>query len=222
MHIGVLGGTGPAGRGIATRLAASGHRVTLGSRERERAAQVVDDVRARWGDRVATLEPGANQDAAAAHLVVLATVWDAAVSTAEAHADQLDGKVVISMANGLRKEGRQFVPVVTAHGSIAAEVQRAAPGAHVVAAFHLVPAAALADISHPLAGDVLAVGDDEGRPTVLDLIDGIPDLRALDAGPLENALGIEAFSAALLTVNLRHKGEGSLRIEGIGPRRTTT
>src|SRR5436305_8711013 len=106
MHIGVLGGTGPAGRGIATRLAASGHRVTVGSRERERAAQVVDDVKARWGDRVASLEPGTNDAAAAADLVVLATVWDAAVSTAQAHADQLDGKVVISMANGLRKEGQ--------------------------------------------------------------------------------------------------------------------
>jgi predicted dinucleotide-binding enzyme len=107
-------------------------------------------------------------------------------------------------------------------GSIAAQVQAVAPLAHVVAAFHLVPAAALADISRPLVGDVLVVGDDEGRETVLDLVDGIPELRALDAGPLENAVGIETFSAALLTVNLRHKGKGSLRIEGVGPRSDTT
>jgi len=220
MQIGVLGGTGPAGRGIATRLAASGHRVILGSRDRERAAQVVDDVKQRWGDRVAGLEPGTNDDAADAELVVLATVWDAAVATAEAHASQLAGKVVISMANGLRKDGRQFVPVLSPHGSIAAEVKEVAPDAEVVAAFHLVPAAALADISRPLTGDVLVVGDEEGRPTVLDLVDAIPDLRAFDAGPLENAIGLETFSAALLTVNLRHKGEGSLRIEGVGPRTT--
>jgi len=220
MQIGVLGGTGPAGRGIATRLAASGHRVTVGSREREKAAQVVEELRERWGDRVAGLEPGTNHDAADAGLVVLATVWDAAVPTAQAHAAQLAGKVVISMANGLRKEGRQFVPVLTPHGSIAAEVKAMAPAASVVAAFHLVPAAALADISRPLTGDVLVVGDEEGRPTVLDLIDAIPDLRAFDAGPLENAIGLETFSAALLTVNLRHKGEGSLRIEGVGPRTT--
>jgi len=220
MHIGVLGGTGPAGRGIATRLASVGHQVTLGSRHRERAGEVVDELRNLWGDRVASLEPGTNHHAADAELVVLATVWDAAVATAEAHAAQFDGKVVISMANGLRKEGRQFVPVMSPAGSIAAEVKAVAPGAQVVAAFHLVPAAALGDISHPLVGDVLVVGDDEGRPTVLDLIDGIPDLRALDAGPLANAVGIETFSAALLTVNLRHKGEGSLRIEGIGPRST--
>ena len=220
MHIGVLGGTGPAGRGMATRLASAGHRVTLGSRDREKAADVVDELRERWGDRVADLEPGSNQDAAAADLVVLATVWDAAVSTARAHADQLGGKIVISMANGLEKRGRQFVPVLSPAGSIAAEVKAEAPDALVVAAFHLVPAAALADISRPLTGDVLVVGDEEGRPTVLDLIDAIPDLRAFDAGPLENTIGLETFSAALLTVNLRHKGEGSLRIEGVGPRAT--
>ena len=218
MHIGVLGGTGPAGRGIGTRLAATGHRVTLGSRERARAELVVDELRAQWGDRVAELEPGSNDDAADAELVVLATVWDAAVATARAHAAQLGGKIVISMANGLEKRGRQFVPVPSPAGSIAAEVKQVAPDAHVVAAFHLVPAAALADISKPLTGDVLVVGDDEGRPTVLDLVDAIPDLRAFDAGPLENAVGLETFSAALLTVNLRHKGEGSLRIEGVGPR----
>lgn len=218
MHIGVLGGTGPAGRGIATRLAATGHRVTLGSRERERSARIVDELRERWGSRVAGLEPGTNHDAADAELVVVATVWDAAVATAEAHAAQLDGKVVISMANGLRKEGRQFVPVIAPRGSIAAEIKAVAPGASVVAAFHLVPAAALGDISRPLTGDVLVVGDEAARPTVLDLVDAIPDLRAFDAGPLENAIGLETFSAALLTVNLRHKGEGSLRIEGVGPR----
>ena len=222
MKIGVLGGTGPAGRGIAARLAAAGHDVVVGSRDRKRARSVVDALREQWGDRVAGLEPGTNHDAADADLVVLATVWDAAVPTAQAHADQLAGKTVISMANGLVKDGRQFVPVVSPAGSIAAEVQAVAPDAHVVAAFHLVPAAALADLDHHLTGDVLVVGEESARAIVLDLIDGIPDLRALDAGPLENALGIETFSAALLTVNLRHKGEGSLRIDGIGPRRTPT
>jgi len=220
MEIGVLGGTGPAGRGIATRLAAAGHEVIVGSRERSRSQSVVDDLREQWGARVDGLRAGTNHEAADAALVVLATVWDAAVPTATAHADQLAGNVVISMANGLEKHGRHFVPVRSPAGSIAAEVKAAAPGAYVVAAFHLVPAAALADISRPLSGDVLVVGDEEGRPTVLELIDAIPDLRAFDAGPLENAIGLETFAAALLTVNLRHKGEGSLRIEGVGPRAT--
>jgi NADPH-dependent F420 reductase len=222
MRIGVLGGTGPAGRGIAARLASVGHEVVVGSRERDRAQDVVDELRDRWGDRVDGLRAGTNHEAADADLVVLATVWDAAVATATANADQLAGKPVISMANGLEKEGRQFVPVVSPAGSIAAEVQAVAPDAGVVAAFHLVPAAALADLDHHLTSDVLVVGEETARTIVLDLIDGIPELRALDAGSLANALGIETFAAALLTVNLRHKGEGTLRLEGIGPRRTTT
>jgi hypothetical protein len=207
---------------VAVRLAAAGHDVILGSRDRERAAQIVDELRERFGDRVAGLEPGTNQDAADAELVVLATVWDAAVDTAAAHAKQLAGKVVIAMANGLVKKGRQFRPVVPAEGSITAAVQAAAPEARVVAAFQHIPAATLLDLDAPLEGDVMVAGDDEeARETVLDLVDELGELRALDAGPLDNALGIEAFAAALLTVNLRHQGEGSLRVEGIGPRRVS-
>ncbi len=222
MKIGVLGGTGPAGRGIAARLAAAGHDVVVGSRDRERARSVVDALREQWGERVAGLEPGTNHDAADADLVVLATVWDAAVRTAQAHADQLAGKTVIAMGNGLEKRGRHFHPVIPQEGSLAAAVQAAAPEAHVVAALQHVPAAALGDLAHPLATDVLVAGDDpEARTAVLELIDGIDGLRAIDAGPLANALGIEAFAAALLTANLNHKGEGTLRLEGLGPRRTT-
>ena len=220
MTIGVLGGTGPAGRGIAARLASVGHDVVIGSRDPQRAEALAGELRERWGDRVASLTAGGNSEAAAAELVVIATVWDAAVPTAATYADELAGKVVISMANGLVKEGREFRPVLPPEGSLAAAVKAAAPGAYVVAAFHLVPAAALEDLDHPLGSDVLVAGDDEGRVAVLDLVDGIPDLRALDAGSLVNAIGIEAFSAALLTVNLRHKGEATLHLAGIGPRRS--
>jgi hypothetical protein len=50
---------------------------------------------------------------------------------------------------------------------------------------------------------------------VLDLVTGIPDLRAFDGGSLVNAVGLEAFAAVLLTVNLRHKGKGALRLLGV-------
>src|ERR1700737_1419996 len=72
----------------------------------EKSQAVGDELRAQWGDRVDGLTAGTNHAAADADLVVLATVWDAAVATAEAHAGQLAGKAVISMANGLVKEGR--------------------------------------------------------------------------------------------------------------------
>jgi NADPH-dependent F420 reductase len=220
MRIGVLGGTGPAGQGVASRLAAGGHGVVLGSREQSRAQATVDELRARWGDRLGSLTAGANAAAAAQDLVVIATVWDAAVPTARYLASYLDGKVVVSIANALEKHGRGFRPVLPEEGSIAAAVQAAAPGARVVAALQHVPAAALRDLDTELESDVLVAGDDDdARRLVADLIEDIPGLRALDAGALANALGIEAFAAALLTVNLHHKGEATLRLAGTGPRK---
>jgi NADPH-dependent F420 reductase len=220
VFIGVLGGTGPAGQGIAARLAASGHRVVLGSRARDRAAAIVDQLQATWGARVESLEPGTNPQAAAADVVVIATAWDAAVPTACYLADALDGKVVVSMANGLVRQDREFRWVGTEEGSISEAIQAAVPGARVVAAFQHVPARALGDLDTALASDVLVAGDDdEARTIVLDLVDGIPGLRGFDAGSLHNARGIEAVAAPLLTVNLRHRGESTLRIDGAGERR---
>jgi NADPH-dependent F420 reductase len=219
MRIGVVGGTGPAGTGIALRLADAGHVVVLGSRDRERAAGLVDELQQRWGERVASLVPAANFDAAAEPVVFLATVWDAAVPTAAYLADQLRGKVVVSMANGLEKVGRQFRPVLPPEGSIAAAVAAAAPGARVCAALQHVPAASLGDLEHDASCDVLVAGDDDdARALVIGLVDDVPGLRGLDAGSLHNALGIETFAAAMLTVNLRHKGETSLHLGGVGDR----
>src|SRR5262245_32349081 len=142
MKIGVFGATGPAGGGMAARLASVGYDVIAGSRDPARAADAVAKMRARWGDRVKSLEPGGNADAATAEVVVIGTQWEAAVPTAANHADALAGKVVIAMANGLVKQGREFRPVLPDEGSLAMAVQAAAPHARVVAALQHVPAAA--------------------------------------------------------------------------------
>lgn len=214
--IGVLGATGPAGRGLAARLASVGHDVVAGSRDESRSEAVVSELRDQWGPRVDSLSAGTNAAAATADLVVIATTWEAAVPTAAEFAATLAGKPVIAMANGLEKVGREFHPILPPEGSISQAVQAAAPAAHVVAAFHLVPAAALADLDTPLESDVIVVGDDDpARTAVLDLVVGIPDLRAFDGGSLVNAVGIEAFAALLISLNLRHKGKGTLRLLGL-------
>jgi NADPH-dependent F420 reductase len=217
MKIGVMGATGPAGKGLAARLASVGHEVIAGSRDPARAEALVSELRARWGARVDGLKGGSNADAAAGgEVVVLAVPWDGAVDTARTHAEALAGKVVIAMANGLAKEGREFHPILPEEGSVSAAVQVAVPESRVVAAFHLVPAAAFGDLEHTMESDVIAVGDDDpARATVLGLIAGIPELRAFDGGSLANAVGIEAFAAVLLTINLRHRGKAALRLLGV-------
>ena len=216
MEIGVLGGTGPAGRGLAARLASLGHDVVVGSRDPVRADAVVSEVVDRWGDRVAGLRGGANADAATCGLVVLATVWDGLVDTAAEYAEVLAGRTVIAMGNGLVKVGREFHPVLPAEGSISQAVQAVAPAAKVVAAFQHVPAAAFADLDQPLESDVVVCSDhDDARETVLDLVASMPNLRAFDAGSLLHAVGIESFAAVLLSLNVRHRGKGTLRFLGL-------
>src|SRR5262245_39014597 len=97
MRIGILGGTGPAGTALGARLASVGYDVTLGSRSKYRAMESVDVILAQWPDYDLSIDAQDNQGAAAADVVVLATPWDSAATTAHALEKQLNGKVVVSM-----------------------------------------------------------------------------------------------------------------------------
>lgn len=216
MKIGVLGATGPAGKGLAARLADVGHEVLAGSRERSKAETVVAELREQWGERVAGITPTDNQGACDAEVVVLAVHADAALSTAKQFADDLDGKIVVSMANHLVRNGTEFNAVLPPHGSLAKEMQALLWRSQIVTAFHLVPAAEFAELDHNMESDVVACGDDDAsRDTLMKIIESIPDLRAFDGGSLENAVGMETFAAVLLTINIRHKVRAGLRLSGI-------
>ncbi len=218
VQIGIFGATGPAGRGLAARLASVGHDVLVGSRDPQKAARIVEELRERWGDRVGTLQPVGNEEAANAEVVVVAVMSSAAVETAARYADALAGKVVISMANNLSKVDDEFVAVLPDEGSVALAIQAAAPDSRVVAAFHHVPAASFADLDSHMEDDVIvAADDDEARNLVFALLDSMPHVRAFDGGSLVKSVGLEAFAAVLLTANLRHKGRGGLRLHGIDP-----
>ena len=214
-----MGATGPAGSGLAARLAAVGVEVLIGSRAQERAEDVCRQIGDRWPDRELPLRAAVNADAAdAAEIVVLATPWDAAALTAASVARQVAGKVVISMANALAKVGNEFEPLVPPRGSVAGHVQAAIPDAMVAAAFHHLPARALAALDAPVEGDVLVCSDHPAAAeATCELIRGIPDLRPLDAGSLSNATAIEAFAGVILQLNVRYKTRAALRITGIEP-----
>ncbi len=216
MRIGIFGGTGPAGSGLAARLASIGHHVVIGSRSKERAATKVDELCAKWPDLAGLLEPGDNTDAADCDLVVIATPWDSAAQTAQENADALAGKTVISMANALVRVNKEFQPLVPPRGSVAAHVQAAVPRSHVVAAFHHLPATELGEIDEPIDSDVLICGDDPASVgEVSKIVAEFPGCRPLDAGELSNATAIEAFTAVLLQLNVRYKTRVAPKLTGI-------
>ncbi len=226
MKVGVLGATGPAGRGLVSRLASVGFRVYAGSRDPAKAEATVKQLVDQWGDRIARIEPVHNSEAAKeGEIVVLGTTAAATVDTAAEYAEVLAGKPLVSMASSMKKVGASFqYPtgphvrvgrhiVPTPEGSIAAAVQRAAPEALVAAALHHVPAAALANLEKPVLGDVVVVSDHlEALRAAEALVSALPDLRALDGGGLANALSLESFTAVILTVNLRYGGRATLQL----------
>jgi NADPH-dependent F420 reductase len=216
MRIGIFGATGPAGSGLALRLASVGYDVLVGSRSQERCDRVVADLTDQWPDRRLPIVPVLNEQAAEADLVVIATPWEGAATTAHAHSGALGGKVVVSMANALVRVGSEFQPLIPPRGSVAAHVQAAVPNARVVAAFHHLPAKELARLDHPVESDVLVCGDDRAAvQTTMDVAARIPGCRPLDAGELSNATAIEAFTAVLLQLNVRYKTRVAPRLTGI-------
>src|SRR5271155_3699279 len=127
MFVGIVGGTGPLGAGLALRLAAAGSSVVVGSRDAERAAEVVDGLLAPWADRGLDVKGAENLEAARCDVVVIATPWEGAVSTVVPIADELAGRLVISVGNALIRHGREFQAIIPPRGSVAALLQATLP-----------------------------------------------------------------------------------------------
>ncbi len=216
MRIGIIGGTGPAGTGLAARLASIGYETVLGSRSQDRAKQIRDELVERYPELGGLLGSGDNATAAGCDLVVIATPWDSAAGMARELAPALSGKVVISMANALVRAGGEFEPLIPPRGSVAAHVQAAAPESYVVAAFHHLPAKELGRIGRPIDSDVLICSDNPAAvEQVSEIVSKIPGCRPLDAGELSNAMAIEAFTAVMLQLNVRYKTRVAPKMTGI-------
>jgi NADPH-dependent F420 reductase len=198
------------------QFAAIGEEVVIGSRSHERAQQTVDDLASTWPGRDLALVAGDNHAAAEADVVVLATPWEGVPATIGELVRPLAGKLVISMVNALTKWGRYMVPLVPPTGSVTAAVALALPGARVAGAFHHLPAGPWGDLDHPVDADVLVVA--ERRPDareVVALVDRLPGLRGVDAGPLASAVAVEALTATLIGINIRYKAHAAIRLTGL-------
>lgn len=211
--VGILGGTGPAGRGVAARLASASYAVVLGSRDEQRAKDTAATISPR-GD--GTVDGGTNEDAAACSVVIVATPWDSAIATTSALRQLLKGKTVITMVNALTREGREMVPLYPARGSMAAQIAFALPESRVVGAFHHLPAAQMEDLDSGLNADVLIFSDDDdARRQVAVMVEAMLGLRAVVAGSMSLASPIEAFTAVCISVNIRHKAHSSVKMAGL-------
>ncbi|NJL92757.1 MAG: NADPH-dependent F420 reductase [Anaerolineae bacterium] len=215
LRLAVIGGTGKEGSGLALRWANAGYKVYIGSREAERAQTKADELNAILGEAVITGMDNA-EAAASANLVVLSVPYAAHRETLESLKQHLVGKTVIDVTVPMQPPNIRTV-YVPAGQSAALEAQSyLGPETHVVAAFQNVSATHLIDLAHPVVCDVLVCGDDvDAKQNVLHLVEAA-GMRGVDAGPLANAVAVEALTPVLLYINKRYGVKGSgIRITGL-------
>ena len=201
MRIGIIGGTGGIGEGMALRLSQT-HDVLLGSRDPAKAEAASRECHLQVEERglPCSIESGTNQDAADfGELVVISLPFEHLIRTLGSLTG-LEGKVVVSPVNPMeRREFFTYVP--PPEGSAAELVQRLLPESRVIAAFNVIAANRWRVLDEPLDYAVPVCGDDpEAKRLVLDLVEGVPRLKGYDAGPLATACMVECITPLLLNV----------------------
>ncbi|ABW11198.1 8-hydroxy-5-deazaflavin:NADPH oxidoreductase [Frankia sp. Hr75.2] len=212
--IGILGGSGPQGGGLAVRFAMAGHQVLVGSRSAERGREAAAKLAASGRN----ISGGDNADVAErADVVIVAVPWEGHGELLADLRKQLAGKIVIDCVNpmGFDKGGAFALPV--AEGSAAQQAAAVLADSTVVGAFHHVSAVLLMDESvESIDTDILVIGDDRSATdTVIALANRITGMRGIYAGKLRNAGQVEALTANLISVNRRYKAHAGLRVTDV-------
>lgn len=214
MKIGIVGGTGREGRGLAVRWAKAGHDVFIGSRQTEKGvAKAAEfgaefDVSLRGGDNVAACDH--------AELIVVTVPYSAHRATFDSIKESVGDKVIVDITVPLQPPKVRSVNLPDGQAA-ALEARGYLPeGARLVAALHHISSEHLSDPGHEFDCDVLVCGDDkEARAAVISMISDL-GLRGVDAGVLKNAVALESLTPVLLHINRRYGSVGSgIRITGI-------
>jgi 8-hydroxy-5-deazaflavin:NADPH oxidoreductase len=219
--VAILGGTGPAGMGLALRWARAGEAIILGSRDAQRAQETAEKIKKNAGEhtQVSGMENGAA--CAAADILVLTVPFEGQASLLKqlkpairAGSILIDATVALAASVG----GRASRTLGVWQGSSAQQAAELVPkGVPVVAAFHNL-SAELLNGDESLDCDVIVCSDDaDALQTTRSLTAKIPGVRAIDGGKLENARVLEQITALLISLNIRHKGHAGIRVTGLPP-----
>jgi NADPH-dependent F420 reductase len=216
--IAILGGTGALGTGLARRWAQAGHRVIIGSRSRDKAAEALADlqrVMAERGAEIAGVEAMENLEAARAAALVVLTVPFAHQQSTLAHVrEALEGKILVDVTVPLMppKVGTVQLPAAGSAGQAAQALL--GEGVKVVSAFQNVAAHHLQE-GHGIDCDVLVTGNDrEAREVVIGLVADC-GMRGFHAGPIANAAAAEALTSVIININRAFKCHAGIRITGL-------
>jgi 8-hydroxy-5-deazaflavin:NADPH oxidoreductase len=217
--IAILGGTGPAGMGLALRWARAGETVIIGSRSAERARESAAIIQQKVGAHAKVGGEENSVACGAADLLALTVPFEGQAALLKQLKPAFKpGSILIDatvpLASGVG--GRASRTLGVWQGSAAQQTAELVPkGVTVVAAFQNCSADAMQS-DDPMECDVIVCSDDENATQqVCTLVALVPGLRAIDGGKLENARIVEQITALLIGLNIRHKGHGGIRVTGL-------
>jgi len=216
LTVGVLGGTGPQGKGLAFRWARAGLKVVIGSRSADRAETAAAELRELAGvDNVV----GADnlETAAKADVVLVAVPWDGHGTLLESLREALAGKIVIDCVNPLGFDKKGAYALKPEEGSAAEQAAALLPDSRVTAAFHHLSAVLLQDPEiAEIDTDVMVLGEERADVEIVQALAGrIPGMRGVFSGRLRNAHQVESLVANLISVNRRYKAHAGLRVTDV-------
>jgi NADPH-dependent F420 reductase len=209
--VGVLGGTGPQGKGLAYRLARAGQKVIIGSRVAERAQGAAEEL----GHGV---EGADNAECARrSDIVIVAVPWEGHGKTLESLREELAGKLVVDCVNPLGFDKKGAYALKPEEGSAAEQAAALLPGSRVTAAFHHLSAVLLQDPEiEEIDTDVMVLGEERTDVEIVQALAGrIPGMRGVFSGRLRNAHQVESLVANLISVNRRYKAHAGLRVTDV-------
>ncbi|MEU4981996.1 NADPH-dependent F420 reductase [Streptomyces sp. NPDC021969] len=209
--VGVLGGTGPQGKGLAYRLAKAGQKVIVGSRAAERAAAAAEEI----GHGVEGADNA--ETARRSDVVIVAVPWDGHGKTLESLRAELSGKLVVDCVNPLGFDKKGAYALKPEEGSAAEQAAALLPDSRVAAAFHHLSAVLLQDPEiDEIDTDVMVLGEERADVEIVQALAGrIPGMRGVFAGRLRNAHQVESLVANLISVNRRYKAHAGLRVTDV-------
>ncbi|MFG3112003.1 NADPH-dependent F420 reductase [Streptomyces tendae] len=209
--VGVLGGTGPQGKGLAYRLAKAGQKVIVGSRAAERAEAAAEEI----GHGVEGADNA--ETARRSDVVIVAVPWDGHGKTLESLREELSGKLVVDCVNPLGFDKKGAYALKPEEGSAAEQAAALLPDSRVAAAFHHLSAVLLQDPEiDEIDTDVMVLGEERADVEIVQALAGrIPGMRGVFAGRLRNAHQVESLVANLISVNRRYKAHAGLRVTDV-------